>query len=44
MFDGCLSLTSLDISNYDASSVTEIGKFDDIFINCEKLEFINFKN
>ena len=44
MFDGCLSLTSLDISNFDASSVTEVGKFDDIFTDCEKLEFINLKN
>ena len=44
MFNGCTSLTSLDISNFDTTSITGDSKFDDIFTNCENLEFINFKN
>ena len=44
MFNGCTSLKSLDISNFDTTSITEDNKFDDIFTNCENLEFINFTN
>ena len=44
MFSYCNSLTSLDISNFDTSSITQERKLQDIFANCENLEFINLKN
>ena len=44
MFYGCTSLTSLDISNFDTSKITQEKKLNDMFTNCVNLEFINLKN
>jgi len=40
MFDGCSSLTSLNLSNFDTSKLSEKKV---LFKDCKKLEYINFK-
>ena len=44
MFNGCKSLKGLDLSNFDITSVTNIETVNNIFLNCESLNFINLKN
>ena len=41
MFYGCKELTSIDISNFYTTKVTNM---DSMFEGCSKLEYINFKN
>ena len=41
MFEECYSLTSLDLSHFDTSSVTYM---EDMFYNCHNLEYINLRN
>ena len=41
MFYSCYTLTSLNLSNFDTSSVTRINK---MFYGCNNLEYINLKN
>ena len=41
IFYGCSSLTSLDLSNFDTTSVANT---DYMFSNCNKLKFINLNN
>ena len=38
MFANCLLLTSLDLSNFDTSQVTNMNA---MFYNCISLEYIN---
>ena len=39
MFEGCKSLRTIDISNFDIKSSTT---FKNMFLDCENLEYINF--
>ena len=41
MFEGCKSLFSLDISNFNTSNVWQIWE---MFRDCSKLEYLNFRN
>ena len=41
MFDGCSSLTSLDLSNFDSSNVTDMGY---MFYNCSSLTSLDLSN
>ena len=41
MFYGCSSLTSIDLSNFDVSKITN---FEYMFYNCKSLQTINFGN
>ena len=41
MFKGCSSLSSLDLSTFDTSSVDNMDR---MFEDCIKLEYINLKN
>ena len=41
MFYNCKSLTSIDLSNFDTSSTTDMNN---LFYNCYNLEYINLKN
>ena len=41
MFYGCNSLNSIDLTNFDVSSVTNL---DYIFYNCNSLISINYSN
>ena len=41
MFDGCESLTSLDLSNFITTEVTTIQV---LFSGCTNLEYVNLKN
>ena len=41
MFDGCSSLTNLDINNFDTSQVTEFGH---MFDDCKSLTSLNLTN
>ena len=41
LFYGCSSLTSLNLSSFDFSNATKMGN---LFIGCEKLEYINIQN
>ena len=48
MFDGCESLTSLDVSNFDTSNVTSMGSMfygcESLFAYCWKLTSLNLSN
>ena len=46
MFDSCLELTSLDLSNWDTSNVTDIGGMfsDDNYTSLMKLKTLNLSN
>ena len=41
MFYNCKSLTTIDLSNFDTSSTTDMRS---LFYNCSNLEYINIKN
>ena len=41
MFDGCSSLTSLNLSNFNTSKVTDMSN---MFIRCSGLKFLNVSN
>ena len=41
MFDGCSSLTSLNLSNFNTSKVTDMSN---MFIHCSGLRFLNVSN
>ena len=41
MLYNCLSLTSLDLSNFDTSQLIDLDR---MFSNCYNLEYINLKN
>ena len=41
MFSDCVSLTSIDVSSFDTSKVTDIGS---LFSNCESIISLDIKN
>ena len=41
MFNGCTNITEIDLSNFDASNVNNMGV---MFANCSSLTLINFSN
>ena len=41
MFDGCRSMTKLDVSKFDTSNVTNMNA---MFRNCHRLTNLNLKN
>lgn len=41
MFYGCINLTTLDLTNWDTSSVTDMSY---MFSNCSNLSYINMNN
>ena len=44
MFNGCGSLTALDLSNFDTSSVTADGGLGTMFANCKSLTSLDLSN
>ena len=41
MFDGCVNLLTLDVSNFDTRRATDISN---MFCNCYKIEYLNLSN
>ena len=41
MFEGCLSLNSIDLSNFETPSLTELDK---MFFDCINLTYLNIQN
>ena len=41
MFAGCISLTSIDVSHFNTSNVTNMAN---MFVNCSELTSVNMNN
>lgn len=43
MFEGCISLKSLDIRNSSCEKIAKTSKLDDMFLGCDSLKIRNIK-